>query len=127
MIEPGVGNMFRYVGKYLRVGIQIGLKVLLLAIVSLLATLQATAYSGDHYRVCNLDPQGENFLALREAPMATSRLVMRLPSGYDVEVRGPRKNGRWFPVATVDEKGSLIEGYVFDAFVCPVGKPRISQ
>ena len=91
------------------------------------SAIHANAYSGDHYRVCKLDPRGDNFLALRKGPTAQSEMLMKLPPHYDVEVRGPRENGRWFPIATVDAGGNFIYGYVIDTYVCPVGKPRLAQ
>jgi len=106
---------------------QFRIKIIIVVLIAGLSAVRVVAYSGDHYRVCNLDPQGDNFLAFREGPTSSSRILMKLPPRYDVEVRGTRENGRWFPAATVDDKGTFIDGYVFDAYVCPVGKPLISQ
>ena len=111
----------------MRIGMLFRIKLVLVVLIAGLSFVRVAAYSGDHYRVCNLDPQGDNFLAFREGPTSNSPMLMKLPPRYDVEVRGTRENGRWFPAATVDAKGTFIFGYVFDAYVCPVGKPLISQ
>ena len=86
----------------------------------------AAAYSGDHFKVCRLDPNGDNFLAFREGPTSQSRLLLKMGPGYDVEVRGQRENGRWFPAATVDSSGKFIFGYVYDSFVCPQHPPQLA-
>ncbi len=61
-------------------------------------------------KLSTLDPQGENLLAFREGPASKPRTPMKLSPRYDAEVRGLRENGRWFPAATVDAKGSFIVG-----------------
>ena len=85
----------------------------------------AHAYSGDGYQVCRLDPQGDNFLALRAGPGSGHAMIMRLPPGTVVEERGSPTNGKWLPVVVEHTPQQtflrdLPSGYVFGDYLCPL-------
>ena len=102
-------------------------RIILAALLFPALTGLAQAYSGDQYKVCRLDPKGDNFLAFREGPSSRSRVIMKLGPGTLIEVRGRREKGRWFPAAAMTRSGKIVDGYVYDAYVCPDGSPLISQ
>ena len=85
----------------------------------------AAAYSGEIYTVCRLNPQGDNFLALRDCGSTKCPAIKRLGPGTFLWTLEPYSNGGWRPVTVMrdinDEypiKGPT--GYVFDRYICKV-------
>lgn len=86
------------------------------AIVVCLTAPPAFGVSADIHVVCKLDPNGDNFLALRERPDTRSRMVMKLPPGVRLEEWG--RSGAWMEVdVLIDGRPS---GYVYAAYTCLV-------
>ena len=86
------------------------------SIVSLTAAMPAQAYSADVFRVCRLDPNGDNFLALRSGPGSNYRMLDRLGPG--TIVMDWERRGRWFRVSVGSVNGR--EGWVYSSYLCLV-------
>lgn len=86
------------------------------AFVALAGAMPAQAVSYDIYAVCGLDPNGDNFLALREGPSTNHRLLARLPPG--IELAEVRRVGDWMEVIVLPDW--VREGYVFARYTCLV-------
>lgn len=97
--------------------------VLLFSVFIAFATI-AHAYSGEGYEVCGLNPNGDNFLALRTGPGASYRMIMKLGPGSVVESRGtPDRN--WLIVVVESANGrnylrNLPTGYVYTKYLCRI-------
>ena len=94
----------------------------LLLIALICAGTGAAAKSGDGYKVCGLNPNGDNFLALRSGPTSSAQMVMKLGPGTVVESRGVRQ-GNWLAVVILQANGrtylrNLPSGYVFTRYLC---------
>ncbi|SFG55414.1 hypothetical protein SAMN04488020_102524 [Palleronia marisminoris] len=84
----------------------------------------AHAFSGYGFTVCRLDPNGDNFLALRTGPGSGNPMIMRLPPGTLVEERGSPTNGKWLPVVVQQTPQQVYlrdmpSGYVWGDYLCP--------
>jgi hypothetical protein len=87
-------------------------------------TNPASAVSGQAYLVCNLNPNGDNFLALREGPSSSHRMLMTLGPGSIVEARGTQE-GKWLSVVVEHANDQtflrdLPAGYVYTDYLCPI-------
>ena len=71
-----------------------------LAVVVLMPAI-ATAHSGESYVVCNLDPNGDNFLALRACGATKCEMLMKLGPNTGLLAIGP-------------------DGWVYDKYICEV-------
>ena len=86
-----------------------------------LAAAPLWAATGDAYEVCKLDPQGDNFLALRDLPTVDSHMVDKLGPGTLLTASGEVIDGKWLPVVVeTGGTGLLPYGYVYTGFVCPL-------
>ncbi|QFU07738.1 hypothetical protein PARPLA_02024 [Rhodobacteraceae bacterium THAF1] len=99
------------------------MKCFRLCLALLLFVPQVHAYSGDGYRVCRLDPNGDNFLALRAGPGTGYQMIMQLPPETVVESRGSATNGKWLPVVVEYTPQqtylrNLPNGYVWGDYLC---------
>lgn len=96
--------------------IGVAMKKPLIATLLALAAPQAMAVSADIYAVCNLNPDGDNFLALREKPTTQSRMIMKIPPNTRLAEWG--RSGDWMEVdVLIDGRPS---GYVHSAYTCLV-------
>lgn len=93
-----------------------------LALGAVLGVPHASAQEG-YYYIVGLNPQGDNFLALRSEPDGR---------GYRVEELGPEtllaptgsRSGRWLQVEVVNTANAGLFGWVFDRYVaCCSGSP----
>lgn len=100
--------------------------VRLLAVLVALAALPsvAAAQSGYHY-IVGLDPQGDNFLALRSEPSAQyGYRLARLGPATLLAPTGERA-GRWVAVEVVNTRHAGMFGWVFDRYIaCCSGAPQ---
>ena len=83
------------------------------------------AYPGMAYEVCGLDPNGDNFLALRAGPGSGYGMIMQLGPRSIVEGRA-NQSGGWLMVVVEYANGyrylrDLPSGYVYTDYLCPVG------
>ncbi|KUJ88521.1 MAG: hypothetical protein XD36_0969 [Halomonas sp. 54_146] len=95
-----------------------------LVVCLLMLGASAFAFSGQGYSVCRLDPNGDNFLALRSGPGAEHPIIMRLPPDTVVEERGDSTNG-WLPIVVERTPQhtylrDLPSGYVWVDYLCPL-------
>lgn len=100
------------------------LRISLVTCLLMLGT-SAHAVSEKAFSVCRLDPNGDNFLALRSGPSSNNPIIMRLPPGTVVEERGSPTNGKWLPVVVEHTPQQqflrdLPSGYVWGDYLCPL-------
>lgn len=74
----------------------------------------ASAYSSDVFAVCRLNPNGDNFLALRSGPGSSHKMLARLKPG--TRVMDWERRGKWFKVTVGDPNGR--EGWVYADYLC---------
>ena len=87
-----------------------------LAFALALSAPAARAVSVDIYAVCGLDPNGDNFLALRAGPSSNTPMLRKLGPGTRVEDWGRR--GNWMQV-DVQAPGRTT-GWVYTGYLCLV-------
>lgn len=82
------------------------------------------AYSGEVYAVCKLDPNGDNFLALRRCPSSECQMIRKLGPGTFLHTMNPSSEGRWREVIVKrniqDESYTGVSGWVYDRYICKV-------
>ena len=85
----------------------------------------AQAYSGEVYTVCKLNPEGDNFLALRSCPSSSCKKVEELDPGTFLWTEEPYSEGSWRAVIVMrniqDEYPiNRPRGFVYDEFICRI-------
>ena len=84
----------------------------------------ALAYSGEQYVVCNLDPNGDNWLALKAGPDLGSQRLGRLGPGTFLITMEPEPVGKWREVIVQEhiEDWSYTgpKGWVYTDYICEV-------
>lgn len=90
-----------------------------------LTAQQVLAYSGEIYRVCGLDPDGDNYLSLRECGDTGCSEIMRLGPDTYMWTMEPSAVDGWrqvVPMRTVADmfSGNPDVGYVHSRFICEV-------
>ncbi|PTV95519.1 hypothetical protein C8J27_104155 [Rhodobacter aestuarii] len=82
------------------------------------------AYSGEQYVVCNLNPNGDNWLALKAGPNINSKRLMKLGPGTFLETWSPDPVGAWREVTVMrdinDWHGNGPHGWVHVNYICYV-------
>ena len=82
------------------------------------------AYSGEQYVVCNLDPAGDNWLALKAGPDMKSQRLMKLGPGTFLQTWEPDPVGDWREVTVMrdsqDWYGDGPHGWVHTNYICYV-------
>ena len=94
--------------------------------VSLITSLGivATAHgaAGEQYVVCKLNPQGDNFLALRSCSSAKCQMLNKLPPDTFLVATNASREGRWRQVKVLDglpnQGNARPMGWVFDKYLC---------
>jgi len=85
----------------------------------------ATAHSGESYVVCNLDPNGGNYLALRACGATKCELLMKLPVHTGLLAIEPYSGNHWREV-TVRSGLQMLpigpDGWVYDKYLCEVAE-----
>ncbi len=83
----------------------------------------ATAHSGESYVVCNLDPNGDNYLALRACGAPKCELLMKLAPNTGLLAIEPYSGSPWREV-TVRSGAQMLpigpDGWVYDKYICEV-------
>ena len=94
---------------------------------ALAAGLMASAalgYDGEHYVTCNLDPNGDNWVALKAAPDISSRRLMKMGPNTFLLTMDPEPVGKWRWVIVVphaqsyDHSGPV--GWVYTDYICRI-------
>jgi len=82
------------------------------------------AYSGEHYVVCKLNPNGDNFLALRTCGSTKCAMTQKLPPDTFLLSMEPWAENHWREVIVLgglqDESYSGPSGWVYDKYICDV-------
>ena len=80
------------------------------------------AAQGDQYYVCRLNPQGDNFLALRSCSSAKCQMLKKIPPDAFILETNARPEGRWRQVRILaglpNQGNSKPIGWVFDKYLC---------
>jgi hypothetical protein len=101
------------------------LKISAAAVVAVvLAAPVLWAYSGENYVVCNLNPNGDNFLALRTCGSSKCRMTHKLPPNTFLLSMEPYAENRWREVIILnglqDDSYSGPSGWVYDKYICEI-------
>ena len=84
----------------------------------------ALAYSGEIYTVCKLDPNGDNFLALRTCGSSKCHMSHKLGPGTFLFTWNPTSEGRWRQVTVMHNTNMSSatgpSGWVYDRYICEV-------
>ena len=95
-----------------------------ISIAFLVLSTAAQAYSGEQYVTCNLNPKGDNWVALRAAPDSNSRRVMKLGPATFLITYEPTARGKWREVTVQkdmqDWSHSGPNGWVHTDYICEV-------
>lgn len=101
--------------------------LLSLAFVAVPLTLvtPAQAYDGQIYRVCGLNPYGDNYLSLRTCGSTRCREIMRLGPGTALRSWEPWGTRGWrqvdvIPHINAPHMGNYQTGWVFEKYICEV-------
>lgn len=93
-------------------------------LVATLLALPALPYSGETFVTCGLDPNGDNFLALRECASSKCDMIMRLPPDTFVFTMEPDSGQGWREVIVLDgmqdDSFSGPTGWVYDKYICVI-------
>ena len=95
-----------------------------LTLALILLTSPALAYDGEQYVVCKLNPEGENFLALRACASTSCEILQKLTPGTFVITMEPESADNWREVIVQrgidDWTYSGPNGWVYDRYICEV-------
>ena len=84
----------------------------------------AVAYSGENYVVCNLNPDGDNFLALRTCGSSKCAMTQKLAPDTFLLTMNPTAEEHWREVIVLkglqDDSYSGPSGWVYDKYICAV-------
>ena len=84
----------------------------------------AFAYSGEYFVTCNLNPQGDNFLALRTCGSSKCRMKRKLGPGTFMISTDPFAERGWRHVIVLrslqDQSYSGPTGWVYSKYICEV-------
>ncbi len=87
----------------------------------------ARAYDGEQYVVCNLNPQGDNFLALRSCPSTKCDLRTKLAPGTFLLTVEPTGQNGWREVIVQDSIQDFDyqgpKGWVHAGYICQIVYP----
>jgi len=84
----------------------------------------AQAYDGEQYVVCNLNPDGDNFLALRTCNSSKCQMTQKLGPGTFVITMEPYEDNGWREVivqkSIQDWSYAGPSGWVYGKYICEV-------
>jgi len=84
----------------------------------------AVAYSGENFVVCNLDPAGDNFLALRSCGASKCKMTRKLGPDTFLLTFNPKSVNGWREVMVLhglqDASYSGASGWVYDDYICKI-------
>lgn len=101
-------------------------------VLSVFATLglanAVQAYSGEQYITCQLDPNGDNFVALRTCPSSSCGMVMKLGPDTFLLTSEPYFENGWREVMVIrglqDQSYSGPMGWVYGEYICEIRYPN---
>ncbi len=101
------------------------LLLLLAAGMGLAMPQSARAYDGDFFRVCRLNPYGDNYLSLRRCPSTRCREIFRMGPGTMVRSIYPSPRRGWWEIEVMPgQRGAGLTGWAYGRYLCPTNPPR---
>ena len=99
-------------------------RIFLAAMLSMAGLSGASAYDGEQYVVCNLNPDGDNFLALRSCGSTSCDMIRKLGPGTFLITMEPFEVKGWRAVIVQDDiqdwSYAGVDGWVFAKYICEV-------
>lgn len=85
----------------------------------------AGAYSGEVFTVCRLNPNGDNYLSLRQCGSSDCAELLRLGPGTFLWTEEPYSERRWRAVIVMRDINDEYpvnrpRGFVYDKYICKV-------
>jgi hypothetical protein len=103
-------------------------KFISVALVVLGLANAAHSYSGEQYITCQLDPKGDNFVALRSCPANSCDTIMKLGPDTFLLTSEPEFENGWREVMVIsglqDESYSGPIGWVNGDYICEIRYPN---
>jgi hypothetical protein len=100
---------------------------LALALIAFVAS-DSHAYTGEAFVVCNLDPDGDNWLALKEGPSSKSKRLKKLGPNTPLATTASFPKGKWREVIVLkgfnEGDGFGPSGWVYVDYICPYLGPQ---
>lgn len=100
------------------------MKHLALAACGVVLATAALAYDGEQYVTCNLDPNGDNWVALKAAPNLGAQRLMKLGPETFLITLDPEPVGKWRLVIVQngmqDWSYSGPQGWVYTDYICQI-------
>ena len=82
------------------------------------------AYDGEFFRVCRLNPYGDNYLSLRRCPSTRCREIFRMGPGTRVMSINPDPVRGWWEIEILPrQRGAGLVGWAFGKYLCPSNPP----
>ena len=79
----------------------------------------ALAWDGEWFRVCRLDPYGDNYLSLRTCPSTRCREIFRMGPGTRLAALGPDEVRGWRQVEIEPgQPGAGLRGWAYGRYLC---------
>ena len=95
------------------------LVLLTAAAFGLLSGATARAWDGEWFRVCRLDPYGDNYLSLRTCPSTRCREIFRMGPGTRLAALGPDEVRGWRQVEIEPgQPGAGLRGWAYGRYLC---------
>ncbi len=95
-----------------------------LALAAMGVATAALAYDGEQYVTCNLDPNGDNWVALKAAPDLGSQRLMKLGPGTFLITMEPYAKGKWRQVIVQKDMQDWSyagpSGWVYTDYICEI-------
>ena len=95
------------------------LVLLTAAALGLFSGAMARAWDGEWFRVCRLNPRGDNYLSLRTCPSTRCREIFQMGPGTRLEALDPYVVRGWRHVKIEPHQpGAGMEGWAFGRYLC---------
>ncbi len=86
--------------------------------------VSAHAYDGEYFRVCRLNPYGDNYLSLRTCPSTRCREIFRMGPGVEVRSINPYTRRGWWNIEILPGyRGAGLTGWAYGRYLCPSDPP----
>ena len=100
------------------------LALVLASVVGVIVPSMARAYDGEFFRVCRLNPRGDNYLSLRRCPSTRCREIFRMGPGTWVRSIYPKPRRGWWEIEIMPgQRGAGLSGWAFGRYLCPAPPP----
>ncbi len=90
-----------------------------LAVAMLVPSASTLAYDGEYFRVCRLNPYGDNYLSLRTCPSTRCREIFRMGPGTEVISINPDPVRGWWEIEIQPgQPGEGLVGWAYGRYLC---------